>query len=71
MTIIERETWICGDCGAKDYYYELMSTNNFWGESEDPADYGPPKVCPKCDSNDVNAKGRIFISKRKGGDVDS
>ena len=71
MTIIEREKWICGNCGAEDYYYELKSTNDFWGDPEDPDDYGPPKLCPKCDSDDVNAKGRIFISMRKGRDVDS
>ena len=36
MTIIEREKWRCEDCGAEDYYYELMSTNDFWGDLKIP-----------------------------------
>ncbi len=61
MTIIEREKWRCADCGAEDYYFELMSSNGFWGVPEDPANYGPPKVCPRCGSTDVIAKRRIFV----------
>jgi len=65
MTIIEREKWRCTDCGAEDYYYELMSTNNFWGDPEDPSDYGPPKACPRCDSKDVRCRTRVFVPVRK------
>lgn len=61
MTIIEREKWRCTDCGAEDYYYELMSTNDFWGDPEDPADYGPPKECPKCGSDNIECRRRVFV----------
>ena len=65
MTIIEREKWRCADCGAEDYYYELMSTNNFWGDQEDPADYGPPTACPKCDSDKIEFRSRMFVRVSK------
>ena len=65
MTIIEREKWRCADCGAEDYYYELMSTNDFWGDPENPTDYGPPKACPKCDSKEIEFKRRIFVAVSK------
>jgi len=65
MTIIEREKWRCADCGAEDYYYELMSTNDFWGDPEDPADYGPPEVCPRCDSENIGFRRRVFVSFSK------
>ena len=61
MTIIERERWTCGNCGAEDYYYELMSTNDFWGDPEDPADYGPPKACPKFGSYNIECRRRVFV----------
>ena len=65
MTIIEREKWCCADSGAEDYYYELMSTNDFWGDPEDPADYGPPKECPKCGSDNIEFKRRVFVRLAK------
>ena len=65
MTIIEREKWCCADCGAEDYYYELMSTNDFWGDQEDPADYRPPEVCQRCDSENRKFRQRVLVKVSK------
>jgi len=67
MTIIEREKWRCADCGAEDYYYELMSTNDFWGDPEDTSDCGPPKTCPSCDSEHIQYNRRVFVRISKAG----